>query len=361
MSAERLQASIGSAHRDTFDFAAMSRMLTAASVNVPMAESRRQRVRGLLATLRTQRFFPPATESDKWIGVAEPYSFVFDTCSEAVAAYRERLPKMTELAKAMAIAKLETDGEYSEARHDAFFAEFGDNGLDADDIAAFPDYLICLRAADFRAAESDLILRAFVAGMPAKLVVQTDDLLEQSPIRDDYLDRRPAQPATRQHARSDLARPMSCRRAARTCSSCASRCCAGWPIAGRRCSACSPARTAAACRPIWRPRRPRNRGRSRPSPTIRRREPDWASRFSLAANSQVDLDWPVQRLDYEDAEQQRVSETVAFTLVDFARRDPRCAKYFAKVPRAKWTADLLPVAEFLTREPKDLPKKCRAC
>ena len=54
---------------------------------------------------------------------------------------------MTELAKAMAVAKLETDGEYSEARHDAFFAEFGDNGLDADDIAAFPDYLICLRAA----------------------------------------------------------------------------------------------------------------------------------------------------------------------------------------------------------------------
>src|ERR1035441_4235554 len=61
MSAERLQASIGSAHRDAFDFAAMSRMLTAASVNVPMPESRRQRVRGLLATLRTQRFFPPAT------------------------------------------------------------------------------------------------------------------------------------------------------------------------------------------------------------------------------------------------------------------------------------------------------------
>src|ERR1039458_7748986 len=187
MSAERLQASIGSAHRDAFDFAAMSRLLTAASVNVPMPERRRQRVRGLLATLRTQRFFPPATESDKWIGVAEPYPFVFETCSEAVAAYRERLPKMTELAKAMAIAKLETEGEYSEARHDAFFSGFGENGLDADDIAAFPDYLICLRAADFRAAESDLILRAFVAGMPAKLVVQTDDLLEQSPISDDFL------------------------------------------------------------------------------------------------------------------------------------------------------------------------------
>ena len=65
----------------------------------------------------------------------------------------------------------------------------------------------------------------------------------------------------------------------------------------------------------------------------------------------------MQRLDYEDAEQQLVSETVAFTLVDFAATDPRCAKYFAKIPREKWTADLLPVSEFLTREPKDLAEK----
>ena len=64
-----------------------------------------------------------------------------------------------------------------------------------------------------------------------------------------------------------------------------------------------------------------------------------------------------RELDYEDAETQQVSETVAFTLVDFAACDPRCAKYFAKVPRAKWTADLVPVSEFLTRERKDLTEK----
>ena len=356
MSAERLQASIGAAHRDTFDFAAMSRMLTEASVNVPMPESRRQRVRGLLATLRTQRFFPPATEADKWIGVAEPYSFKFATCTEAVAAYRERLPKMTELAKAMAIAKLETDGDYSEARHDAFFAEFGDNGLDADDIAVFPDYLICLRAADFRAAESDLILRAFVAGMPAKLVVQTDDLLEQSPIRDDYLiaglrSRQLAGTAIGFGAsyvlqssssnlfqlREQVLRGLAYRGPALFS-----------VFSGASGSSIPPYLTAAAAA----------ESRAFPSFTY---DPsagaDWASRFSLGANSQVDLDSPVQQLEYEDEQQQLVSETVAFTLVDFAACDPRCAKYFAKVPRAKWTTDLLPVSEFLAREPKNLTEK----
>ena len=63
MSAERLQASIGSTHRDAFDFDAMSRILADASVNVPMPESRRRRVRALLSMLRSQRFFPPATKA----------------------------------------------------------------------------------------------------------------------------------------------------------------------------------------------------------------------------------------------------------------------------------------------------------
>src|ERR1700690_64852 len=356
MSAERLQASIGAAHRDTFDFAAMSRMLTDASVNVPMPESRRQRVRGLLATLRTQRFFPPATEADKWIGVAEPYPFTFESCAEAVAAYRERLPKMTELAKAMAIAKLETDGEYSEANHDAFFASFGDNGLDADDIAAFPDYLICLRATDFRAAESDLILRAFVAGMPAKLVVQADDLLEQSPIRDDYL---VAGLRSRQLAGTAIGfgAPYVLQSSSASLFQLHEQVMRGLAyrgpalfsvFSGASGSSIPPYLTAAAA------------AESRAFPAFTY-DPsagaDWASRFSLGANNQVDLDWPLQRLEYEDEQHQLVSETVAFTLVDFAACDPRCAKYFAKVPRAKWTADLLPVSEFLTREPKNLSEK----
>ena len=356
MSAERLQAAIGSAHRDAFDFAAMSRLLTETTINVPMAESRRQRIRSLLSTLRAQRFFAPAVDGDKRIGVGEPYSFLFENCTEAVAAYRERLPKMTELAKAMAMARLEADGEYSEARHDAFFAGFGDNGLDADDIAVFPDYLVCVNTNDLRAAETDLILRAFAAGMPVKLAVQTDDLLEQSPIRDDYVvgGLRGRQlvssaiglglPYVLQAAssglyqlREQIARGLAYRGPA-----------VFSVYSGANGGSLQPYLVAAAA------------AESRAFPAFTY-DPsagtDWASRFSLAANSQVDVDWPVQRFDYEDADQQLVSENVAFTLVDFAACDPRCGKYFAKVPRAKWTADLVPVAEFLTREPGDLAEK----
>jgi len=356
LSAERLKASVGAAHRDAFDFDAMSRVLAEALPEVPMPESRRQRVRGLLATLRSQRFFPPASENDKWVSVAEPYAFVFETCSDAVAAYRERLPKMTELARAITMAKLETEGEYSEARHDAFFAEFGSNGLDPDDIAAFPDYLICLRAADSPAAECDLILQAFVAGMSAKVVMQTDDLLEPSPITGEFLFAglcaRQLVSTTigfgtcfvlqssgsglfrlRDQILGGLAYPGPALFSV---------------FSGANVSGMPPYLAAAAA----------SESRAFPAFTYDPSAgPDWASRFSLQANSQLDLDWPLQRLDYEDAEHQRVTETVAFTLVDFAACDPRCAGHFANVPQEQWSDDLLPVSEFLAREPKDLSDK----
>ena len=356
LSAERLRASVGAAHQNVFDFDAMSRLLTESAPDVPMPESRRQRVRGLLSTLRAQRFFLPATEADKWIGIGEPYTFVFEKCSDAVAAYRERLPKMIELAKAIAIARLEIESDYSEARHDAFFAEFGENGLDPEDLALFPDYLICLRAADFAASESELILQAFAAGMPAKLVVQTDDLLEQSPIGSNTLisglrNRQLASTAIGFGASYVLQASGSslfqlCEQVVRGLAF------AGPALfsvfSGASGTGIPPYLTAAAA------------AESRAFPAFTY-DPsagaDWASRFSLRANSQLDLDWPSQRLDYEDADQQLVSETVAFTAVDFAACDPRCAKYFAKVPREKWNDDMVPVSEFLAREPKDLTEK----
>jgi hypothetical protein len=353
LSAERLRASVGGMDRDAFDFDAMSRLLTEARANEPLPESRRERVRGLLSVLRSQRFFSPAGESDKWIGAGEPYSFIFENATDAVAAYRERLPKMLELAKAVQMANLEASGEYSESRHDAFFAEFGANGLDPADIAEFPHYLICVQAENLRAAECDLILQAFAAGLPVKVAVQTDDLLEQSPITGELLlsglrGRQFASTAMNsatcyvlQSASSNLVQLRE-------------QVLRGLNYAGPAMfniysganGANIPPYLAAAAAT-----------ESRAFPTFSY-DPSagatWALRFSLAGNSQVDVDWPVQRLDYEDADQQLVSEEVAFTFVDFMACDPRCAKHFAEVPRAKWDDTMRPVAELLARESEDL-------
>ncbi len=73
---------------------------------------------------------------------------------------------------------------------------------------------------------------------------------------------------------------------------------------------------------------------------------DWASRFRLEDNPQPELDWPVQTLSYEDEEHQRLSDSLAFTFVDFVACDRRYYKHFAGVPRANWTGSMVPVSEF---------------
>ena len=67
---------------------------------VPYDARTQQQAAEELAALRTQRFFPAPHAT------STPYMFAFDTCSDAIRAYRERLPKAIELAKAVAVAEL---------------------------------------------------------------------------------------------------------------------------------------------------------------------------------------------------------------------------------------------------------------
>ena len=115
-SAENLRHAFGSGPMDSFNFEAMSHLLNQASPRGHLPKRRRQRISSLITTLRTQRFFPMSAVE---LGLPEsaarreaPYSFAFDSCSGALKAYRERLPKAVELARAVAIAGLEVKGKY---------------------------------------------------------------------------------------------------------------------------------------------------------------------------------------------------------------------------------------------------------
>ena len=74
---------------------------------------------------------------------------------------------------------------------------------------------------------------------------------------------------------------------------------------------------------------------------------NWAERFSLDSNRNPDADWAVEAFDYADDAMQRVTEDVAFTYADFVLCDRRYAAHFAVVPRERWNAGMLPVAEWL--------------
>ena len=84
---------------------------------------------------------------------------------------------------------------------------------------------------------------------------------------------------------------------------------------------------------------------------------NWAARFNLDANPQVELDWSVQHFEYEDENQQRVAEDVAFTVIDFVACDRRYSRHFARVPRARWNKNLVPASECIARAGGGMPEQ----
>jgi len=357
-SAKHLKASVGSGYGEAFDFDAMSRLLAKALPKDAFPESRRKRIRGLLDVLNTQQFFPAPAAPTKKAGGAKHYCFLFDSCADALSAFRERMPKLIELARAIAIAELEIDGQYSESRHDALFERFGANGLDPQDLAPFPDYLVCVNAAKLQADEHTQLMEILSSGLPIKVLLQIDDILDESANGDGKLtsgmrSRQIANMAiglnevyVLQSASSNLYRFRE--RMLRGLNYRGPALFSVFSGASGRASELPPYLMSAAAM----------ESRAFPAFTYDPSAgPNWASRFYLEANSQVDLDWPIQGFAYEDEQHQRVSEDLAFTLVDFVASDRRYARHLARVPREKWNGSMIPVDESLTRERKGLPDK----
>lgn len=355
-SAKSLQASVGAGYGDAFDFDALSHLLARALPKDAFPESRRERIRELLAVLSAQQFFPASNAPSGKTAAA--YSFFFESCADALAAFRERMPKLVALAKAIAIAELEIDGQYSESRHDALFEQFGANGLDPEDLAPFPDYLVSVNAEKLQAVEHAQLMEILTSGLPIKVLLQIDDILEESPHGEGSLS---AGMRSRQIAnmaiglnevyvlqssssnlfrfRERMLRGLNYRGAALF---------SVFSGASGKSSGLPPYLVSAAAM------------ESRAFPAFAydpSAGPNWASRFYLEANSQVDLDWPIQAFAFEDEQHQRVSEDLAFTLVDFVASDRRYARHMARVPRERWNGSMIPVDESLSRERKGLPDK----
>jgi len=357
-SAKHLKSSVGDGYDHAFDFEAMSRLLSKALPKDAFPEGRRKRIRALLEVLEAQKFFPAPDVPAKKAESAKRYCFLFDSCADALAAYRERMPSLIELARAIAVAELEIDGQYSEVKHDALFEQFGANGLDPQDLAPFPDYLVCVNAGRLQAQEHAQLMEILTSGLPIKVLLQIDDILGEASggaagLSAGMRSRQIANMAVGlnevyvlQSASSNFYRFR-----ARMLRALAYRGPALFSVfsgASGKASGLPPYLMAAAAM----------ESRAFPAYTY---DPSagahWAARFYLHANPQVDLDWPIQTLAYEDEEHQRVSEDLAFTIVAFVACDRRYASHLARVPREKWNGSMIAVDESLSRERKGLPDK----
>ena len=342
-SAENLRHAFGAGPLNSFDFEAMSTLLKRVSVRENLSERRLARIRALINTLRSQKFYPADS------ALNAPYCFAFHGCCAAFEAYCERQAEAIELARAMSMARLEIKGEYNEARHDALFASFGENGLDAEARAIFPDYLVRMNAAALTGAEQSTLTDILSADLPIKILVQTDDILEKSPLENGHL---AFTLRSKQLARmtmgmgvyvvqSPAASLYRMRQAIQ----------GGLEHAGSAVfSIYSGDSPATAALPPYLVSAAASESRLFPvfcsNPGAGR---DWASRFSLAGNPQAENDWPLHELVWQDENYQSVRESVPFSLIDFVALDARYAKHFARVPTAHWNQHLVPVAVTLEK------------
>ena len=357
-SAPQLAAAMGAGFNDFFDFDAMSNLLITARPHESIPENRRRRIRDLLAVLESQQFFPRDEMAVNRGAAAAPYHFTFERCLDALAAFRARTPKLIELARAIAAAELEIDGLYNETRHDALFEHFGANGLDPEDLALFPDYLVSLNAGKMEVAEHARLMEILSSGLPIKILLQIDDIIETASTHDGDVafGMRARQIANMAIGLNDVFVLQSSssnlfRFRERVMSGLGYRGPALFSVfsgESGRVSGISPYLASAAAM----------ESRTFPAFTY---DPsagtDWASRFYLGANAQIDLDWPIQGFTYADGQHQTATQELAFTPVDFIASDRRFARHFARVPREKWNGSLIDVDEALTRERKGLPDK----
>ena len=346
-----LRASLGGTHRDVFDFAVMSRLVVRNAPKDELPASRRSRIAWALGILQSQPFFPDPRLAERRESPAA-FNFRFDNCAAAAAAYRERLPMVANVVKALSIAELEVDGAYDEAKHDAFFAHFDDSALSSDDIAMFPDYLVCIPLERNDAPENAGLMDVLSAGLPVKVLVETSDLLEEAPVGTGHFafgvrSTRLANTATglggvfvvqttssNLHALGEpLARAFAHRGAGLVCVY------AGAGATGEL--------------PLYLTAAAAMESRAFPAFTYDPYAGDnIAARFSLEDNPQAAADWPVEHFEYADESEQRVVEETPFTVADFVLCDPRHAAHFARVPRERWNALMIPADEWLARDPK---------
>jgi hypothetical protein len=374
-SAARLKASVGGPHGEVFDFDAMSALLARSAPREPMPEARRARIRRLLAVLDAQPFFAlPDDEVARAAGGDAAFGYFFTSCDSALLAWRERLPRLVELAGAIAMAELEVEGHYQPARHDALFEAFGAHGLEPEELARFPDYLVCLDAGRLDDAEQARVIDVLASELPIKLLYRVDELQHASqradrasaggsPDRGRGIAQRSSGASlhTRQIAQMAmglnqvyvLQAPASqlVQMAARIRDGMAFPGPALFCIYTGACGGApgqTPYLTAAAAL------------ESRAFPAFvydPSAGANWAVRFSLEGNPQPELDWPIHRFEHEDAKHQVVTGNVAFTWVDFVAADPRFAGHAARLPAGADEEDLAAVDEALAHERLGMPER----
>lgn len=351
-SPERLMAAVGPSFASSFDFDALSRLLVESKPSSGLSEERRTRIRSVIEVLERQRFYSLESEGP------EPYLFSFSNSLDALNAYHERHPEALGLLKALAIAELETRGEYRESVHNPLFETYGINGLSGDEWAHLPDYLVCIDPETLDPEETARLLEMLASGIRVKILIRTDDLFERSEITEGrlILGLRSRQVVQTAIALSDVfvlqvsASQLYQKREALF---------KGLTFEGAALfNVFSGSHGYAGGTPAYLVAAAATESRAFPALVY---DPsggtDWADRFVISDNPFPQEDWPVHSIGYEDCALQAREEEITFTLADFMAMDERFSDRFALADRSDWVDEMVPISKALDRDVNGMPSE----
>ena len=347
--ASNLQQTFGGAHQALFDFAAMSKLLASTAGQGGLDASRRARIEWALRVLREQAFFAAPGEPDAT--AAEISGFEFGDMAAALDSYRNRLPGMLSLLKALDLAELEVEGQFDEQLHGLVFDNMQSQDFTAAELQFFPDYLVTLRS-DAPGVQADLG-DAFSSGMPLKVLLEVQDLLEEAaPGQGRFsFGMRGSQLAAMAMTSGDVFVLQSTASNLLQMRDGVQR---GLRHAGPALFSIFASADGESTLPGYLASAAAMQSRAFPAFSYDpRRGSDTAARFSLENNPQPDVDWPLESLTYADEDLQAVTEQVAFTFADFLLADRRHSQHFAIVPRARWGEGLIDARQWLESPPAD--------
>jgi hypothetical protein len=336
---EALERAFGSRFCELIDFQAMSRTLCGNHPHGRMPANRRKRIEWALRVLHEEKFFGVEPDTDR-------YEFAFESCTEALAEFKRRLPRMVDLNKAIRIATLELECRYREKIHDDFFGRFDADSLTNEDIQWFPSYFVSLRERDCDASNRANLIEILSSDLPIKLVFQVDHLLPDTEGQPDTLGTTVWQ--------TQLATMAVNLGSAFVLQTATSNLC---PMAERLADALAAPGPALFCLfspgedsglPPYLAAAAAIESRLFPTMVFDPGEGDsWAECFSLDGNPQRDRAWPVHSFPYEDEQMEALTENLSFTAVDFLATDPSFAAAFQPVSRRQWSEEMVPLADYL--------------
>lgn len=326
--ADGLRAATSPRHAAELDFDALAALLTTGRPARTLPPARRERIAAALAALRAQRFFGVDDAG------AAPLA---RRVTEALRVGRDRLPAAAAFLEAVRVARRELARHRGARLDDAAPAP----APTRDELALFPAPLVVLDTDTLPRDDALLLLDALAAGVPLKAVVRTGTALA-APGGDAADAWRAALGAMAAGLGTAYVVQGTAAQLARLADAIAAALAHDGPAlvfvyaAGANSTAHLPPYLLAAA-----------------AAESRAFVPfvfDPAAGVAVVPDGAVaepDADWPSGALAYEDDRLQAVVEPLRFTTADFLAADPHLAPHFRAVPRARWTADLVPVDAWL--------------